>query len=211
MQIPVRQNGAGPAVTPTPMHPGYLSALFPLHPLHVDGKIAWQTLFWARTVIVHMEVLKTSMLSSARNDLRTTAWFANPRSTRRVSTKPIASINKSLCGEQHTPQSKYLTPRLSASPISPSFTASAMSPPAVPGLASRKGYRVESDVEDNTNGAGGMDVVAQTPAEKGAKGRKSSVAASAVGGAGAGIKRSGSKRMMRDSRKIEVGEGIEVD
>lgn len=27
MHTPVRQNGAGPAVTPTPMHPGYMSAM----------------------------------------------------------------------------------------------------------------------------------------------------------------------------------------
>ncbi|KIM20854.1 hypothetical protein M408DRAFT_30053 [Serendipita vermifera MAFF 305830] len=119
---------------------------------------------------------------------------------------------KSLRGEHHTPQTKDLSSRLSASPISPSpsLTASAMGPPAVPaGLASRKGYRVESDVEDNTDGADGMDVVPQTPAAKGAKGRKSSVAAAA--GAAPGIKRSGSGRMTRNSRRSEVGEGMEVD
>ncbi|KIM20851.1 hypothetical protein M408DRAFT_30050 [Serendipita vermifera MAFF 305830] len=118
---------------------------------------------------------------------------------------------KSLRGEHHTPQSKDLSSRLSASPIHPSpcLTVSAMGPPAVPGLASRKGYRIESDVDDNTDGADGMDVVSQTPAAKGAKGRKSSVAAS-TGGA-PGIKRSGSGRMTRNSRKSEVGEGMEVD
>lgn len=84
-----------------------------------------------------------------------------------------------------------------------------MGPPAVPqGTTSRKGYRVESDVDD-TDGTDGMDVVPPTPARtsKGAKGRKSSVTSASA----PGIKRSGSGRMTRNSRKSEVGSGMEMD
>ncbi|KIM32547.1 hypothetical protein M408DRAFT_19947 [Serendipita vermifera MAFF 305830] len=104
-------------------------------------------------------------------------------------------IPKSLRGEQHTPQTRDISSRLSASSTSslssltvPAFAKSTL---AAPGLTSRKGYRVEGDVDD-TDGADGMAVVAQTPAAEGAKGRKSSFAAAAGVRVLAGIKRSGS-------------------
>ena len=79
-----------------------------------------------------------------------------------------------------------------------------MAPPTGP--VSRKAYRVESDLDD-TDGADGMDVVPPTPAaaSKGAKGRKSAAALPA------GIKRSGSGRVTRNSRKSEAVENMELD
>jgi len=79
-------------------------------------------------------------------------------------------------------------------------------------LKPRKGYQMESD-ED------GMDVVPPTPATKAGKGRKSAAAAeketpptAGTGHAGAAVKRTGSGRVTRNSRKSEiVGEGMEVD
>jgi hypothetical protein len=71
---------------------------------------------------------------------------------------------------------------------------------------------VDSDPDDREED--GMDVVPPTPAPavKGGKGRKSA-AADKGGGASAGgaLKRTGSGRVTRNSRKSEMGEGMELD